>query len=97
MVLHHLLPDEKREALAEIRRVLRPGGLLLVADWGRPHDPLMSAIFFLSQAVDGFERTGDHRAGRIPGFLAEAGFADVERYDRLRTAFGSLDLLTASA
>ena len=79
----------------EIRRVLKSGGALHVADWGPPHDPLMSAAFFVTQAIDGFERTADHRAGRLPEFLRAAGFPEPERYDRLRTAFGSLDLLAA--
>jgi ubiquinone/menaquinone biosynthesis C-methylase UbiE len=96
LVLHHLLPDQKREAMAEVRRVLKPGGGFYVTDWGQPHDPLMSAVFFVSQAIDGFDRTADHRAGRLPDMLREAGFGAVERYDRLRTAFGSLDLLAAN-
>lgn len=97
LVLHHLLPDQKREAMAEARRVLKPGGSFQIADWGRPHDPAMSAIFLLSQAIDGFDRTADHRAGRIPAILREAGFDEVERYDRLRTWFGSLDLIAATS
>ncbi len=97
LVLHHLLPEDKRLALAEARRVLEPGGRLHVADWGRPRDPLIGGLFFLSQAIDGFERTRDHRAGRLPGFIAEAGFGSVERYGCFRTAAGSLDLLTARA
>jgi ubiquinone/menaquinone biosynthesis C-methylase UbiE len=95
LVLHHLLPAQKREALTEIRRVLKPGGSFHIADWGPPQDPLMSAIFYVSQAIDGFERTAEHRAGRVPALLKEAGFGEVERYDRLRTAGGSLDLFTA--
>jgi hypothetical protein len=31
----------------------------------------------------------------LPAFLAHAGFPRVERYGRLRTGFGSLDLLEA--
>jgi ubiquinone/menaquinone biosynthesis C-methylase UbiE len=96
LVLHHLLPGQKREAMAEVRRVLRPGGSFQIADWGEPHGPGMSAVFFVSQAIDGFDRTADHRAGRLPRFLREAGFDGVERYDRLRTWFGSLDLLAAT-
>jgi ubiquinone/menaquinone biosynthesis C-methylase UbiE len=96
LVLHHLLPAQKREALAEVRRVLRAQGSFLVVDWGVPHDPLMSAVFLVSQAFDGFERTAEHRAGCLPAMLEEAGLGSVERLDRLRTAFGSLDLLVAT-
>jgi ubiquinone/menaquinone biosynthesis C-methylase UbiE len=92
LFLHHLLPAEKREALAEIHRALRPGGRLHVADWGRPQDPLISAGFLITQSVDGFDRTRDHRAGRLPEYFAEAGFSGFERYERLRTGFGALDL-----
>ncbi len=95
LVLHHLLSDDKRRALAEAKRILKPGGRLHIADFGRPRDPLTGALFFVSQAIDGFDRTADHRAGRLPQFIAEAGFGDVERYGCFRTAAGSLDLFTA--
>jgi ubiquinone/menaquinone biosynthesis C-methylase UbiE len=97
LVLHHLLPQDKRKALAEARRIVKPGGRLHIADWGAPGDPLVSALFFVAQAIDGFDRTRDHRAGLLPQFIAEAGFGSVERYGCFRTAVGSLDLLTARA
>jgi ubiquinone/menaquinone biosynthesis C-methylase UbiE len=92
LVLHHLGPDAKLAALTEARRVLRPDGMLHVADWGRPHDPLMRVAFFGLQLVDGFPTTRDHAAGRLPTFIADAGFVPADPYARLRTVFGSLEL-----
>jgi ubiquinone/menaquinone biosynthesis C-methylase UbiE len=97
LVLHHLLPEDKRRALTEMKRIAKPGGHLHVADWGRPGDPLMSAAFFVAQAIDGFDRTADHRAGRLPGSITGAGFGPVERYGRFRTGFGVVELLRAGA
>jgi ubiquinone/menaquinone biosynthesis C-methylase UbiE len=95
LLLHHLDPGAKRAALDDARRVLKPGGRLHIADWGSPHDPLMRSSFLLLQLLDGFENTRDHVAGRVPGLVREAGFEDVTTYARLRTAWGSLDLLAA--
>jgi SAM-dependent methyltransferase len=97
LLLHHLDPATKRRALADARRVLGPDGWLHVADWGRPQDPAMRAAFAVLQLSDGREGTRDHSAGRLPGFLTEAGIPDVERYGQLRTSWGSLELLEARA
>lgn len=95
LVLHHLLPDDKRRALAEMKRILKPGGRLHVADWGRPSDPLMSGLFYVVQIADGFDRTADHRAGRLPELVERAGFESPQRYGSFRTGFGVIELLTA--
>jgi SAM-dependent methyltransferase len=94
LLLHHLDPGAKYRALTDTRRVLRPEGRLHVADWGRPHDPVMRAAFAVVRLIDGREGTRDQAAGRLHMFRAQAGFPRVERYGRLRTAFGSLDRLT---
>jgi ubiquinone/menaquinone biosynthesis C-methylase UbiE len=96
LMLHHLSPAAKRTALAEAARVLAPGGALHVADWGRPRDPLMRAAFLALQCVDGFATTREHAAGAVPGLIAAAGFAVAPPYARLRTVWGSLELLTAT-
>ena len=95
LLLHHLDADGKRAALADAAQVLRPGGTLHIADWGRPHDPVMRAAFGVLQLIDGVANTRDHAAGRLPAFIAAAGFSEVVTHDRLRTAFGSLELLSA--
>ncbi|WP_354702335.1 class I SAM-dependent methyltransferase [Paraconexibacter sp. AEG42_29] len=95
LVLHHLLPGDKIAALRECRRVLQPGGRLVVADWGRPQDPVMRAAFFGLQLLDGFGPTGEHARGLLPARIAAAGLRDVRRVERLRTPAGTLEILVA--
>jgi ubiquinone/menaquinone biosynthesis C-methylase UbiE len=93
LVLHHLTTAQKQQALGEARRTLKPGGSLYVADFGQPHDPLMAAAFTIIQLADGFTTTRDHRAGRLPKLIADSGFTATTALLRLRTLFGSFEVL----
>jgi ubiquinone/menaquinone biosynthesis C-methylase UbiE len=95
LLLHHLSPAAKLDALREARRVLSPAGRLVIADWGQPQDPLTRTGFFMLRLLDGFENTADHAAGRLPSLVAQAGFANVRVAQQWRTVWGSLQLITA--
>ena len=44
LTFHHLTPDQQGRALAEVRRVLRTGGRLVIADLASPHNRLMRLV-----------------------------------------------------
>ncbi|MBA3849689.1 MAG: methyltransferase type 11 [Opitutus sp.] len=96
LVFHHLDRAAKRAALREIHRVLKPGGALHVADWGRAANGLMRVAFLSVQALDGFGNTADNVAGLLPDFMREAGFADAREIRRLATPCGTLSIYRAA-
>jgi SAM-dependent methyltransferase len=97
LFFHHLDLEGKRATIAEVARVLRPGGELHVADWGPPSDPVMAALSWPVRLLDGLDVTRENFDGSLPGLLADGGLKDVAERDRLRTPLGSIVLLSARA
>jgi SAM-dependent methyltransferase len=95
LFFHHLDPEPKRQTAREIVRVLRKDGELHVADWGKPSDPVMAVAILGIRLLDGFENTADNVNGNLPRIFEEAGLADAEQTDRLRTPLGTLALYRA--
>lgn len=93
LVLHHLSSAGKRRAVAEMHRILKPGGMLIVADFGVPQDPVMSAAFLGVQCLDGFSTTEDNRHGVVRDVIAGVGFTPPEPLRRLRTPVGTFEVL----
>ena len=95
LFFHHLDPETKRQTVREISRVLRSGGELHVADWGKPGDPMMAAASLGIRALDGFSVTAESFSGRLPAIFQELGLVAAEPTRRLRTMFGTLTLYRA--
>ena len=95
LFFHHLTSEDKRDALGEVARVLRSGGELHLADWTAPADPLQALLSWQVRLLDGPERTRESFTGRLPEILTDVGFTDIREGQRLRTAFGTLGLLSA--
>lgn len=92
LLFHHLTQEAKQRTLQETLRVLKPGGQLCVADWGKPTNRLMRMLFFLVQLLDGFATTTDNLNGLLPSMMRDAGFTEVREFGRFNTLFGTLRL-----
>lgn len=96
LVFHHLTTENKRRTLAALHALLRPGGTIHVADWGKAQNPLMRVAFLPVQLLDGFSVTADSVAGRLVPLMREAGFADARETHHEMTLLGTLALYSAT-
>jgi ubiquinone/menaquinone biosynthesis C-methylase UbiE len=90
LFFHHLGPNDKKRTVAEIRRVLRPGGELHVADFGAPANPLMKMVSLSIRLLDGAETTRENFAGALPMLLDESGLAEARLRGEVATIYGTL-------
>lgn len=95
LVFHHLCRELKLGTLREVFRILRPGGQLHVADWGKPSSRMMRLAFLMVQMLDGFATTTDNVRGLLPEFFRGTGFQDVDESAQFMTLFGTLSLYRA--
>lgn len=95
LFFHHLSWPDKQRTVRELYRVVRPGGELHVADWGRPTGPVMRAAFLAIQLLDGFRNTQDNVEGKLIELFQDAGFAEVAQQRTFSTVFGTMALYRA--
>jgi len=89
LVFHHLDTKVKKHCLKEINRVLKPGGLLIIGDWGKPKSKFRRILFYIVQLLDGFKTTQANVEGKLPVFMSECGFQDVKEIDYINTKIGT--------
>ncbi len=95
LFFHQLDRAGKRRALLEALRVTKPGGRLLIADWGRPKSVASRLSFLPVQILDRIATTRDNVAGLLPDFVREAGFSDVREVQAISMAFGVIRIVEA--
>lgn len=96
LVLHQCPLPMKQAILDAMRAALKPGGAMVVADYGLQRTALMRLLFRLVQMVDGFDLTTPNAKGVLPSLMTQAGFAGVEERRVIPTPTGSISLYTAS-
>lgn len=90
MMLHHVPKEEKPKVLAEVRRVLKPGGRLEFLDFaGGTHS-------LVAQALHGRQASASAN-DRLLARMREAGLVDAIRTATRGTFFGAIAYYRASA
>jgi len=95
LFFHHLVPGDKERTIAEVVRVLRPGGELHVADWGEPRSLPAKLGAAAIRRFDGDEPTRDNLAGRLPELFEAGGLVDARERDRVAAPLGVVSLYSA--
>jgi len=95
LVFHHLESDVKEHIANELYRVLKPGGKIIIADWGRPANALLGIGFHVIQILNGYRTTRDNRRGMVPRLLEKCGFERVEERERVNFPLGTFSFHTA--
>jgi ubiquinone/menaquinone biosynthesis C-methylase UbiE len=80
LMMHHLPDDLKRQGLAEIARVLRPGGRLVIADFKRKQERAGRAARF---------HAGGSGMQELAAMVSEAGFSQVETEEMRPSRFSA--------
>lgn len=94
MMFHHLANGQKDRALAEIRRVLKPGGRLELVDFAGPESHAHGTV---GRFLQSHHRLRDNSERRIVERMTRAGFAQATQLAHQGTLFGRIAFYQAWA
>ena len=96
LFFHHLTLENKEKTFREMYRILKHGGEIHIADWGKPSNVLMRFLFYQIQLLDGFKTTTDNIKGVLPKLMKTVGFQNVSVVEEVPTIFGTMTLYSAT-
>jgi ubiquinone/menaquinone biosynthesis C-methylase UbiE len=94
LMFHHLTDNEKIATLKEIHRVVKAGGELHFADWGKPSSTWMRIRFYVVQLLDGFATTNACLSNFVIEHMRQTEFSAFEM-ERINSVVGEIVLLKA--
>jgi len=96
LFFHHLTLNNKENTFREMFRILKKGGELNIADWGKPSNVVMRFLFYQIQLLDGFKTTNDNIKGALPELMKSVGFQNVSIVEEVPTMLGTMTLYSAT-
>ena len=96
LVLHQCPVPMKQAIIANMFTLLRPGGQLVIADFGVQRDALMRLGFRIVQFADGKQDTQPNADGILPRLIEQAGFVEAAEVSVIRTFSGSISIYRAT-
>ena len=95
LTFHDRSPDEKYRLANELRRVLRRGGTLHVADYDKPTNSNEHRILKFTERISGPAAATPHLNGSWTGSLVKAGFVGLRRQSSQSVGIGRISVVRA--
>lgn len=92
LVFHHLETPVKQKVLAELFRITKKDGQLIIADFGRSDSWLQRLLFNMIRGLDGFKPTSANAKGLMSLLIADAGFSNPTIKQKFKTIFGEVQI-----
>ena len=93
LAFHHIPTATKGPLLKQLYDITKPGGKIVIADFGKPRTIYTKIAFGFFRRLDGKENTQTNRDGLLPEFVKVSRFSEVHITSSFNTAFGTIDII----